>query len=508
LTSFGKRLAAERPDEIALADDRVRLRWDEVDTQLNRMVDRLMAADLGPQNRVAVLAANAAETVLVHMAGVLAGASVVPVNSHLTGPETAFILCDAGARLVLAGPETADVAAAAAREVGAVDVVAWRAERAGVTSLEDWLDGARDVDPPEDHRPAPQVLYTSGTTGRPKGAELPPASFAGGDTIAEHVAALGRLPLAELGTHLVVGPMYHTGPLNGVRLLAAGVPLRVMPRFDARDLLRTIESERVETSFMVPTHFSRLLALPVAERERYDVGSLRYVIHSGAACPVTVKRAMLEWWGPVLYEVYGATEVGPTCGIGPHGWLKHPGSVGRPIPPLEVMVLDDDGREVPARTEGVIHFRDPTGRGIRYVGASAPPPAAGLGPGVFTLGEIGYVDADGYVFLTDRAADMVVSGGVNVYPAEAEGVLRDHPDVVDVACIGVPHAEMGEELVALVVPAPATNIEPAALLAHCRDGLAHYKCPRRVEIVESLPRTELGKLNKRSLRDLYLASGL
>jgi long-chain acyl-CoA synthetase len=507
VTSFGKRLAAERPDEIALADDRARLRWDEVDTQLNRLVDRLMAADLGPQRRVAVLAANAAETVLAHVAGVLAGASVVPVNSHLTAPEAAFILGDAGARLVLAGPETADVAAAAARELGGVDVVAWRAERPGVTPLEDWLDGARDVDAPEDHRPAPQVLYTSGTTGRPKGAELPPASFAGGDTVAEHVAALGRLPLAELGTHLVVGPMYHTGPLTGVRLLAAGVPLRVMPRFDACRLLRTIESERVETSFMVPTHFTRLLALPVAERERYDVGSLRYVIHSGAACPVAVKRAMLEWWGSVLYEVYGATEVGPTCGIGPHGWLKHPGSVGRPIPPLEVMVLDDDGHEVPAGTEGVIHFRDPTGRGIRYVGASAPP-AAGHGTGVFTLGEIGYVDADGYVFLTDRAADMVVSGGVNVYPAEAEGVIRDHPNVADVACIGVPHAEMGEELVALVVPTPATNTEPAALLAHCRDRLAHYKCPRRVEIVESLPRTELGKLNKRTLRDLYLASGL
>ncbi len=239
-------------------------------------------------------------------------------------------------------------------------------------------------------------------------------------------------------------------------------------------------------------------------RDRYDVSSMRYVAHTGASCPVEVKRAMIEWWGPIFVDAYGASEVGTTCSITSEEWLTHPGSVGRAIPPFTAMVLGDDDQEVPPGTEGRLYFSDATGRGVVYPNDPAKSAAAHIAPGVFTLGEIGYMDPDGYVYITDRFSDMVVSGGANIYPAEAEQVLMQHPGVVDVACIGVPHPEMGEELRALVIPAdPAAPPDPAELVAFCRERLTHYKCPRTVELVEDLGRTTMGKINKRRLRAPY-----
>jgi long-chain acyl-CoA synthetase len=320
----------------------------------------------------------------------------------------------------------------------------------------------------------------------------------------EHLEALKANRFAAYGTHLVVGPMYHTGPLSGMRLLVAGIPSVILHRFDAENTLATIERYRTETAVMVPTHFVRLLALPDDVRARYDVSSMKLVTHTGAACPVDVKRAMIEWWGPIFVDAYGATEVGTTCSITSEEWLAHPGSVGRAVPPFEALVIDDDGREVPPHTEGKLFFRDTTGRGISYPNDPEKTAAAHIAPGVFTLGEIGYMDADGYVFITDRFSDMVVSGGANIYPAEAEQVLLEHPDVADVACIGVPNAEMGEEVKALVVPRDRSSPpEAAELIAFCRQRLTHYKCPRSVEIVESVGRNAMGKVNKRALRAPY-----
>ena len=248
----------------------------------------------------------------------------------------------------------------------------------------------------------------------------------------------------------------------------------------------------------------RLLALPDEVKARYDVSSMQMVAHTGASCPVDVKRAMIEWWGPIFVDAYGATEVGTTCSITSQEWLEHPGSVGRAVPPFEALVLDDDNRELPANTEGRLYFRDTTGRGIIYPNDPAKTAAAHIAPGVFTLGEIGYANNDGYVFITDRFSDMVVSGGVNIYPAEAEQVLVRHPDVADVGCIGIPHAEMGEELKALVVPVDAeAPPDPIELLEFCRERLSHYKCPRSVEFVATLGRNSMGKLNKRTLRAPY-----
>jgi long-chain acyl-CoA synthetase len=241
-------------------------------------------------------------------------------------------------------------------------------------------------------------------------------------------------------------------------------------------------------------------------KARYDVSSLRLVSHTGAKCPVETKRAMIQWWGPVFSDSYGATEVGTTCSISSEDWLRFPGSVGRPIAPFSVTVLDDDNDEVPTNTEGRLFFRDSTGRGIVYPNDSVKTAQANLEPGLFTLGEIGYVNDEGFVYITDRFSDMVVSGGVNIYPAEAEQVLIEHPAVADVACIGVPHPEMGEQMKALVIatnPAEAPSSEE--LLAWCRERLSHFKCPRSLDYVDDLGRSAMGKINKRTLRATYWA---
>ena len=508
---FAADLARDRPDQIAIRDPKRALGWTEVDDVLNRVANLLgPSVDLGGHRRVAVFAENAVETALAHLGALLGGASSVPVNFHLTAAEAAFVLADSGTRVLFVGPETAERGIAAASEARVSTVVGWNCAGVGgrgvdgVVDFEEWIAAGSAEAPSLDIVPLPNLLYTSGTTGRPKGTELPPAMFAGGGTMAEHLDALKEHRFAAFGTHLVVGPMYHTGPLSGMRLLVAGVPSVVLARFDAEATLAAIAEHAIESTVMVPTHFVRLLALPDEVKHRYDVSSMKVVAHTGAKCPVEVKRSMIEWWGPIFYDAYGATEVGTTCSIDSHEWLTHPGSVGRAIEPFTAVVLDDDNEGLPAGTEGRLFFRDATGRGIVYPNEPEKTAAANIAPGMFTLGEIGYVDGDGFVYITDRFSDMVVSGGVNLYPAEAEQVLIAHPAVADVACIGVPHPEMGEEMKALVIATDrATAPEPTELLAWCRERLSHYKCPRTLEYVDDLGRNTMGKINKRTLRAPY-----
>ena len=503
---FAADLAVLRPEEIAIRDPDTALGWAAIDTILNRVANRLGPdTDLGPHRRIAVFAENAVETALAHLGALLGGASSVPVNFHLATEEAAFILEDSGTKVLFVGPETVERGVAAARTAGVDTVVAWNCPGVdGVLDWEEWLAGSDAAEPSLDTVPLPNLLYTSGTTGRPKGTELPPTMFAGGGNMTEHLEALKGHRLGTFGTHLVVGPMYHTGPLSGMRLLVAGVPSVILKRFDAEDTLAAIAHYRTETAVMVPTHFIRLLALPDDVKARYDVSSMRLVAHTGAKCPIEVKRAMIDWWGPIFYDAYGATEVGTTCSIDSADWLRYPGSVGRAEPPFTAMVLDDDDNELPPDTEGRLFFKDATGRGIVYPSDPEKTAAANIAPGVFTLGEIGYVNSEGFVYITDRSSDMVVSGGVNIYPAEAEQVLIEHPAVADVACIGVPHAEMGEQMKALVVPVdPAAPPDPAELMTWCRDRLSHYKCPRTLDYVDDLGRNSMGKVNKRTLRAPY-----
>ena len=489
----------------AVRDRRIALSAAELDELLELLTRALAAADLGPERRVAVFAENAVETLVVHVAALLAGCSAVPVNGRLTAAEAAYILDDSSARVVFVGPETAERACAAAgREVA---VVGWRCPAGGaVVPWTDWAPAGRpDVGPVA---PRPPLVYTSGTTGQPKGTELPPRTFPRSPTMGDHLTAVRSGPFARHGPHLVVGPLHHVGPLvPGVRALAGGLPVVILGPFDAEETLVAIDEFDIAATVMVPTHFVRLLGLPSEVRNRYDVSSLRYVLHTGASCPPDVKRRMIDWWGLVLHEVYGATEVGTTCAIDSAAWLAHPGSVGRAVAPFEAVVVDEAGRTLPPNTEGHLYFRDPTGRGVVYHNDPVKSAGAHLAPGVFTLGEVGYVDGDGFVYVTDRFADMVVSGGANVYPAEAEQAILAHPGVADVACIGLPDVEMGERLYALLVPAdPAAPPDVDEVIRFCRDRMAHYKCPRGGAVVESVGRTPLGKVNKRALRDWYLRS--
>ena len=510
MPEFAKRRAAADPTASALVDPHRSLTWGEVDEALNRCANAILAHCFGPARRVAVFAENSAETALAHLGALLGGASSVPVNFHLTADEAAYILDDSASEIVFVGPETVERGVAAARQAGVATVIGWRCgDVDGVVDWRRWLSEASADDPPTGVMPRPNLLYTSGSTGQPKGTELPPTMFAGGSDMSEHLEQLAKNPFARFGTHLVVGPMYHTGPLSGMRLLVAGVPSVILGRFDAEATLDAIDRYRTESTVMVPTHFVRMLALPEVVKARYDVSSMRLMAHTGAKCPVDVKAAMIEWFGPVFNDAYGASEVGTVCSITSEEWLEHRGSVGRAIPPFTALVLDGDLNELPAGTEGQLYFRDATGRGIVYPNDPDKTAAANPEPGLFTLGEIGYIDTDGYVYITDRFSDMVVSGGVNIYPAEAELRLIDHPGVADVACVGVPHDEMGESLEALVVPADPTGPpDPDDLAAWLRDRLTHYKCPRRYVYVADLGRSQMGKLNKRRLRDAHLAGEL
>ena len=377
------RLAIDRPDEVALRDDRVALHWSEVNDTLNRVVNGLGDLDLGHQRRVAVLADNSAETVLAHLGGLLAGTSTVPVNFHLNVDEVAFILEDSAARVLFVSPETAAIGIEAARRVGIEHVIGWRLDgQPAAIAWEAWLAGASPAEPSPDIEPLPNLMYTSGTTGRPKGVDLPPTMFAGGGTMTEHVAALATSSLASFGTHLVVGPMYHTGPLSGVRLLAAGKPVVVLGRFDAEGVLRAIDTYKTETTVMVPTHFVRLLALPGETRDRYDVSSMQLIAHTGASCPNDVKHQMIDWFGPILQDSYGATEVGTTCTISSAEWLEHPGSVGEAGPAVQ---RARSGRRRPGSTggtEGRLFFEDASGRGVIYPGDPEKTAQAHLRPGV------------------------------------------------------------------------------------------------------------------------------
>ena len=502
---FAHQLADERPDEIALRDHLVAMRWTDVDDALDRVANALGNLDLGPAKRVAVYAENAAQTALAHLGALLGGASTVPVNFHLTADETAYILDDSESKVLFVGPETLERGVAAAKQAGVQTIVGWRCPvHPEVIDWDAWLASSVAGAPSLDIEPRPNLLYTSGTTGRPKGTELPPTMFAGGRTMAEHLEGLKANRFAQFGTHLVVGPMYHTGPLSGMRLLVAGIPSVILAKFDAEATLQAIDTYKTESAVMVPTHFVRLLALPDDVRAKYDVSSMKSVAHTGAKCPVDVKRSMIEWWGPVLTDAYGATEVGTTCSITSTEWLAHPGSVGRCIPPFSPRVYDDEGTLLGPNVEGRLFFADATGRGVVYPNDPEKSAAAHIEPGVFTLGEIGYVDDDGYVFITDRFSDMIVSGGANIYPAEAEQVLAKHPAVLDVACIGVPNREMGEELKALIILRdPASPPAASEVIGYCRDNLSHFKCPRSVEFVTDIGRTTMGKVNKRALRAPY-----
>jgi len=492
--------ALRAPDRPAILSERGNRTWAELNENANRLVRALRRRGLEAGDAVALQCSNRPEFAEVYAACLRAGLRLTCLNWHLQRDESGYIVDDCEARGFLAeGDRVADVASAAANAAPRATVrLAIGEAIPGFESYASALaaeDGGDIADPVR----GSVMLYTSGTTGRPKGVHrrTPPAP----DRSEE------REPMRS-GESVVLctGPLYHAAPLqtNLVLALQRGVTLVLMDRFDPEDTLRLVERHRVTHTHMVATMFHRLLALPDDVKRRYDLSSLRYVLHGAAPTPVHVKQAMMDWLGPKLFEYYAATEGGGTF-ITPAQWLEKPGSVGPPNAGRRVQILDDDGRALAPGRIGTVYFDRPEQGDFEYWKDAAKTASAYRGDR-FTLGDHGYLDEDGFLFLTGRSSETIISAGVNIYPAEVDAALLMHPAVADVATVGVPHDERGEEVKAVVQL--ASGVAPSDALASelvefCRARLAHFKCPRSVDFDMSLPRGEAGKIARHLVRERY-----
>jgi len=497
--------AAERPDHPALVCGPRQITFGALDRLVNRAAHALRDRGLGAGGRVAVMLPNSIEWFAVSQAAAKLAALAVPINTRFKRDEIAYLLADSSADALVFDaaylPDVAPALAAAARPAPERCLVVGDAD--GFASLAAALAAAPDAPPPAEERETGYnlMIYTSGTTGRPKG--IVRRGFDARTSFEAHKRLVEMWGFTPDDVHLMVGPAYHTLPsAYALQHLFVGATSVLMPKFDAEECLRLIAAHRVTTSGMVPAHFIRILELPDAVRARYDLSSLKKVMHAAAPCPAPVKRRIMEVFPPdSVWEFYGATE-GPGTIISPSEWRAHPGSVGRPWPGVAVKVVREDGTPCAPAEVGTIYLS--TSAAFEYHNAPDKT-AAAFRDGFFTVGDLGYLDADGYLFIADRKADMVISGGVNIYPAEIESALAAHPDVIDAAVFGVPDERWGESLRAVVEPRKGSALDEATLRAWCRETLADFKCPRAFELVAELPRDPNGKVLKRQLREPFWA---
>lgn len=490
----------------------------QLEERASKAAAGLAALGVQPGDTIAVYLRNDIAFIEASIAAGLVGAYSVPVNWHYVEAEAQYLFEDSGARVivihadlwhgvkntvpngvaVLVVPTPAEIRAAYGLQ--AEDCVV----PPGMIDWNVWLEGFAPYAGPALPSPG-TIIYTSGTTGRPKGVRRPPPT--------EAQAATG-LRLAEIGfgfttpetvVTVVTGPMYHSAP-NAYGMIAArmGGSVILQTKFDAEDLLRTIEAERVTHLHMVPIMFSRLLKLPPEVRSRYDLSSLRFVVHAAAPCPPPVKREMIAWWGLIINEYYGSTETGIVTFCTSKEWLAHPGTVGREVGGSIVRIVDKDGNELPNGQVGEIVSVNPQVADFTYHGDDAKRRASEIS-GLIAPGDIGYFDEDGFLYICDRAKDMIISGGVNIYPAEIEGELHKAPGVADCAVFGIPDDEFGESICAVVQPLPGVAANEGAIRDYLRERLASFKLPRRLVFMDELPREDSGKVFKRKLREPFWA---
>ncbi|MFQ5845706.1 MAG: acyl-CoA synthetase [Planctomycetota bacterium] len=502
---------AERdPDRAALiyGNGGVGESYGELERRSRRIAHLLRSLGLEEGDGVAVMLGNDEEFFDVLWAALRIGLYFTPVNWHLAPAEVRYVVDNCDARVFFASAAFERVAAEAA--AGAPKLahrLALHGPIEGFRPLEEALAAVPEDPPLVNQREGAPMLYSSGTTGQPKGIRhpLPNRPFGDPSAALQARAFSAFFGFEEGDRYLCPAPLYHAAPLGFSAVQhRIGATAVVMRRFDAEQALRIIQDQRVTTSQWVPTHFKRLLQLPREVREGYDLSTLRVAVHAAAPCPIPVKRAMIEWWGPILVEYYAGTEGGGTL-IRSEEWLAHPGSVGRHWAGGKVWIIDEEGNEIaePGR-DGAIYFEASPNEAERFRYYKDEEKTRSTYRGrLFTLGDIGHLDAEGHLYLTDRQSNMIISGGVNIYPQETENALLAHPRVSDVAVIGVPHEEMGEEVKAVVIPADGVEPGPALeaeLIDFCRRQIAHYKCPRSIDFAPELPRTETGKLLKREIR--------
>lgn len=487
-----------------------RLSSEVFDQQVAQAAAVLEGAGIGPGDVVALMMRNRPDTLALMLAVRRLGAQWCPVNWHFKTEEVAYILGDCGAKVFVV-----DAAVRATLNGLALDpfpglrafVVPADGEDSDPTLpvVPNWTEACATAMPSSTPAQPPRgaMFYTSGTTGRPKGIRRAPATSeqaAAGLAVLRHV--LGFEPGMRA---LVSAPLYHSAP-NSFSIGAAqeGAELHIEARFDAERTLQLIEQHRITHAYLVPTMYVRMLRLPRAVRERHDLRSMRFVSSTGSPCPPDVKRAMIEWWGPVIHEAYGSSELGYMTRLSSEEALRKPGSAGRPLPGVQLAILDEAGQPLPQGVAGSIYVHQPAYADFSYIGNDAARQRMER-QGLKTLGDVGYLDEDGFLFIVDRAADMVISGGVNIYPAEIEAALLGMPGVADCAVFGIPDAEFGESLLAAVQPEPGADVDTESVRAYLRPRLADYKLPRQVTLHEQLPREDTGKVFKRKLREPYWA---
>jgi long-chain acyl-CoA synthetase len=498
-------LAPERP-AIVMAGSGETVTYRELDDRSNRLAQLLYGRGLRFGDHIAVLMENGPRYLEVCWAAQRSGLYFTPINYHFNADEVAYILddCDATVLAVdqeLASPELLEHLPAAVTTrlaVGPSPPEGWESYEEAVA--------AYPAVPLDEELEGHAMLYSSGTTGRPKGIRYTLERVPVGNPAAALGGFAGTYGLGTDTVYLSPAPLYHSAPLQFcIAMTRLGGTVVVLEHFDPEGCLAAIERYRVTHAQFVPTMFVRMLKLPPEVRARYDLSSLRLAIHAAAPCPVEIKRQMIEWWGPILFEYYSATEAMGSTMISSEEWLAHPGSVGKPFH-TTVHIVAEDGQECPVGEPGVVWF-EPGARTIAFEYHKDPGKTAGTRDerGWASVGDIGYLDEDGYLYLTDRRDFMIVSGGVNIYPQEVENLLVTHPRVLDAAVFGVPDPDMGERVHAVVQPLDGGGDEALEreLIGFCRSNLAHYKCPRAIDFAAELPRQPTGKLYKRLLRDRY-----
>ncbi|HQN49955.1 MAG TPA: acyl-CoA synthetase [Phenylobacterium sp.] len=497
--------AKTHPDRAAyiMAGTGETVTYRELDERSNQGAQLFRSLGLKPGDVIAILLENHPRYFEVAWAAQRAGLYYTCISSKLTAGEVEYIVGDCGAQLLITSQGVGPVVDELPPLLKGVKLYMVGEPKAPYESFEAARAGFPTT-PIADETAGSDMLYSSGTTGRPKGIKPPLTGGAIDEPTSLAMMANQVFGFPLDGIYLSPAPLYHAAPLRwtmGMQRLGGTVV--VMEKFDAEDALRLIEKYKINCGQFVPTHFVRMLKLPEDVRARYDISSMQSAVHAAAPCPVPVKEQMIAWWGPVIHEYYAGTEGNGFCYISSAEWLTHKGSVGRCLT-AELRICDENGEAVPPRTEGVVHFAG--GPPLSYHNAPEKVAENTNQHGWTTLGDVGWVDEEGYLYLTDRKSFMIISGGVNIYPQELENLLITHPKVADAAVVGAPHEEMGEQVVAVIQPAnwaEAGDALAAELMAFCREHLSHVKSPRKIDFMEELPRHPTGKLYKRLIRDAY-----